>query len=339
MGLLDDAIREHLELKRRRGADAGDISRQESDALGPVRRLPDGGVDLPDTFEIEQPPAPEPESGPEPSRAASTPWDDEPTAAHEAPSERTYHPPSARSYAPPPSEPAPARTYEPPPARSYEPPAAADPAPPAAPEPEGWMEDEPQPIAEAKPWLEEPAARSAPRVPPEPEPEPAPWAPPPAAAPPPTRSYEPPAVPPGPAPWADEPEPELELEAAPDPEPEPESEHGSLLGRLRIGRRSKDAPAKPVEPEELLPEPLLDDAPLSFEPPQSPHPPSDYETRFPSPSPSYTDAPRQPPPPPAADDPPADDVLEETPDFLEETPEHDRLWFEQRPPRDFDFDG
>jgi hypothetical protein len=40
------------------------------------------------------------------------------------------------------------------------------------------------------------------------------------------------------------------------------------------------------------------------------------------------------------DDAPADDdVLEETPDFLQETPEHDRLWFEQRPPRDFDFDG
>jgi hypothetical protein len=33
-----------------------------------------------------------------------------------------------------------------------------------------------------------------------------------------------------------------------------------------------------------------------------------------------------------------DDVLEETPEFLQETPEHDRLWFEQRPPRDFDFD-
>ncbi len=31
------------------------------------------------------------------------------------------------------------------------------------------------------------------------------------------------------------------------------------------------------------------------------------------------------------------DELEETPDFLEETPEHDRLWFEQKPPRDFDF--
>jgi hypothetical protein len=32
-----------------------------------------------------------------------------------------------------------------------------------------------------------------------------------------------------------------------------------------------------------------------------------------------------------------DDVLEETPEFLQETPEHDRLWFEQKPPRDFDF--
>ena len=37
--------------------------------------------------------------------------------------------------------------------------------------------------------------------------------------------------------------------------------------------------------------------------------------------------------------PPADeDVLEETPEFLQETPEHDRLWFEQKPPKDFDFD-
>jgi hypothetical protein len=37
-------------------------------------------------------------------------------------------------------------------------------------------------------------------------------------------------------------------------------------------------------------------------------------------------------------EPAGDDVLEETPDFLQETPEHDRLWFEQKPPRDFDFD-
>jgi hypothetical protein len=35
---------------------------------------------------------------------------------------------------------------------------------------------------------------------------------------------------------------------------------------------------------------------------------------------------------------PVEDVLEETPDFLRETPEQERLWFEQQPPRDFDFD-
>jgi hypothetical protein len=34
-----------------------------------------------------------------------------------------------------------------------------------------------------------------------------------------------------------------------------------------------------------------------------------------------------------------EDVLEETPEFLHDTPDHDRLWFEQKPPRDFDLDG
>ena len=32
-------------------------------------------------------------------------------------------------------------------------------------------------------------------------------------------------------------------------------------------------------------------------------------------------------------------TFEETPEFLQDTPDHDRLWFEQRPPKDFDFDG
>ncbi len=42
MGLLDDAIREHLELKRSHGADPGEVARAEREALGPVR----AGVDL-----------------------------------------------------------------------------------------------------------------------------------------------------------------------------------------------------------------------------------------------------------------------------------------------------
>jgi hypothetical protein len=44
MGLLDDAIREHLELKRRRGADPGTVAREERDALAPV--FPDESDDL-----------------------------------------------------------------------------------------------------------------------------------------------------------------------------------------------------------------------------------------------------------------------------------------------------
>jgi hypothetical protein len=36
MGLLDDAIREHLELKRRRGADPEEVAREQREALEPV---------------------------------------------------------------------------------------------------------------------------------------------------------------------------------------------------------------------------------------------------------------------------------------------------------------
>jgi hypothetical protein len=38
MGLLDDAIREHLELKRLRGADPSEVAREERAALGPLER-------------------------------------------------------------------------------------------------------------------------------------------------------------------------------------------------------------------------------------------------------------------------------------------------------------
>ena len=42
MGLLDDAIRDHLELKRLRGADPGEVAREQKEALAPV--LTDEGV-------------------------------------------------------------------------------------------------------------------------------------------------------------------------------------------------------------------------------------------------------------------------------------------------------
>jgi hypothetical protein len=49
------------------------------------------------------------------------------------------------------------------------------------------------------------------------------------------------------------------------------------------------------------------------------------------------DEPEEPdaPAPPASSH---EDVLEDTPEFLEDAPEDDNLWFEQKPPKDFDFD-
>jgi hypothetical protein len=38
VGDLDDAIRDHLELKRRRGADPAEVAREEQEALAPVTR-------------------------------------------------------------------------------------------------------------------------------------------------------------------------------------------------------------------------------------------------------------------------------------------------------------
>src|SRR5829696_5974330 len=45
MGLLDDAIREHLDLKRKHGAPEEELQRQEEEALGPARRDVSEGAD------------------------------------------------------------------------------------------------------------------------------------------------------------------------------------------------------------------------------------------------------------------------------------------------------
>lgn len=182
MGLLDDAIREHLELKRKRGGDPSEIDRQESEALGPVRRTAD---------ETELPEAAAPPAGDvaiaEPEPEALVP-DDEPLVVDEVEAAEVEAPPA-------------------------EPPLEPEPAP------------LPEPVAEAP----EPAAE----------------------------------------------------EALPDHLAQPTVEF-SVEEHLAGG----DADPDVVVPDEE-----------------------------------------------------AEDVLEETPDFLQETPEHDRLWFEQKPPRDFDFDG
>jgi hypothetical protein len=77
MGVLEDAIREHLELKRRHGASEEEVEREELEALGPARRDFEApaeetadGADHPPEPEAEEPVAadPEPEPEPEPER-------------------------------------------------------------------------------------------------------------------------------------------------------------------------------------------------------------------------------------------------------------------------------
>jgi hypothetical protein len=79
MGLLDDAIREHLELKRRRGADAEEVTRQEQEALGAPQRAEFAGATpaaaAPDALEDAPAPEPEPEPVPEPEPERDIPLD------------------------------------------------------------------------------------------------------------------------------------------------------------------------------------------------------------------------------------------------------------------------
>ena len=94
-------------------------------------------------------------------------------------------------------------------------------------------------------------------------------------------------------------------------------------------------------PARREPEPQVDAAPEPVEEPAAdanpePEPAVDQEPTGDTPTGGF-DALEE---PSGEEAPPAEgeDVLEETPEFLQETPEHDRLWFEQKPPRDFDFD-
>lgn len=204
MGLLDDAIREHLDLKRRRGADPTEIERAEREALGPVRRGPEvTGEDAP-------PPAREDETDVQSSYPESEEWerfeeDPESLATDEEYDEIPYKP--AR-----------------------------------APQGDPLMEDEPSSGRSDAAAPQHPADTS------------------------PASDAEPSLVP---HPADSSPAPGHSLRGQPPPDLDQETEEYEL------------------EPE------------------------------------GEADS----------------DVLETTPEFLQDAPEHDRLWFEQRPPRDFDFDG
>ncbi len=108
-------------------------------------------------------------------------------------------------------------------------------------------------------------------------------------------------------------EPALEPESTPD-----EARSGSSTGSAEPDR-DRDQPTEAYDLADL--DELLDAEPEPA--PAQPEPMLDEPRRAPSDTPVEPDA--------------DGDPLEATPDFLQETPEHDRLWFEQKPPKDFDF--
>jgi hypothetical protein len=98
------------------------------------------------------------------------------------------------------------------------------------------------------------------------------------------------------------------------------------------------AGAQPEPPVADAPEDFVEQADPRAEAEPEPEPVA-FDEEEPGSAPPMPAAPEpaEEPPPRTADAEP-EDVLEDTPDFLQDAPEHDRLWFEQKPPRDFDFD-
>ena len=81
MGLLDDAIREHLELKRSRGADPGEVERQEREALGAAPQAEFASTGEPEVAEpapAEEPGAKRPVEPVDEVEPAEAPEDHEP---------------------------------------------------------------------------------------------------------------------------------------------------------------------------------------------------------------------------------------------------------------------
>ena len=114
---------------------------------------------------------------------------------------------------------------------------------------------------------------------------------------------------------------------APDDDEEYEDEDDAFWNEQRLSDELDQALEAPRAPE-LEPEP-------ESEPEHEDEPDGEYDDEL-EPESEEQPAPVAEHEPEAAR--PEDDVLEETPDFLEETPEDDQLWFEQKPPKDFNFD-
>lgn len=310
MSILDDAIREHLELKRAHGADDAEIKRLEDEAFGPPGRPgePDPLAEAPTEFmatpEAEAAQA-EDTSG---RRINIADLQEAPPAdAPIAPAE------DAAQAAPPAEEEPPALEHEivaEPEVAVAEPEVAAD-----EPEPEEAVTDAGHSTEERHAIAEQPteffdveAEMGTEDAPPVEAPSP-----------------------------SDEEIVEAETAAPPLAPVEPATE---------IHASRAEAPAEDdVEEEEdddfWSEQRLSDELDQALEAPLTEEDQGD-EVEFEKLSEEHEEPPEQheQPKPAANYDPDTghEDVLEDTPEFLEDAPEDDELWFEQKPPKDFDFD-
>jgi hypothetical protein len=278
MGILDDAIKEHLELKRQHGADDSELKQLEDEAFGAAERpgdegsAPDPLAEAPTEFMTQ--PDVEPEAAAEAASEPAAP------AAEEATGRRSGRSEIADLQEPPPSQPEEPAEEESP-AMEHE----------AVPEPEistGPTTEEREAIAEQ-----------------------------------PTEMFDV--------------EEELATSQAEAPSEEELVEEGIEEPRLApvdpLAGLEEDSAEDEVEEED---DDFWDEKRLSDELDQALEAPSEVADE------EEEESVFEPEPEPEAEQRPAarpdEDVLEETPDFLEEAPEDDQLWFEQKPPKDFDFD-
>jgi hypothetical protein len=320
MSILDDAIREHLELKRAHGADEAELKKLEDEAFGPPGRPeePDPFAEAPTQFmategaeaaaeesgrrinvaDLQEPPPPEPaDRGEEPQVESAAAVEPEADATPAAPAEDP-------AQAAPPAEEPPAMEHE----IVAEPPESERHA--IAEQPtelfdvEAEMGSDDAPATEAaSPSDEEIVAAelSEPKLAPA--------------------------------------EPPTEIHATRTDAPaEEDEEDDEFWSDQRLSEELDQALEAPITDESELP-PLTDEHAV---------PPPAAESAAPTADPGavYEDADTEgerdeedgQPNPDYDPDTGHEDVLEDTPDFLEDAPEDDELWFEQKPPKDFDFD-
>ncbi|HXF31939.1 MAG TPA: hypothetical protein VN522_10490 [Solirubrobacterales bacterium] len=348
MSILDDAIREHLELKRAHGADEGELKKLEDEAFGPPQRPDevDPFAEAPTEFLLapDEAAASVPEIADETARSGrrpdiadlqEAPPTEPVTGETDAPAVEGEEELSPAPDAPPPS-----------------PTDAADVPLPPPPVDEAPDTDERHAIADQPTQMFDVQAEMAADAPATPaeqespsdeqlvdaaqsEPQAAPPAPEEPAGPP-TELYEqPPLDTRGP-----------DAEVAGHPPTEEESAEFDFFNEQRLSDELDQALEAPLPPtdEHSLPEYQDGGAQGSvFDYEEDPS--EEVLRRHDAPEPPSEEAPRDAAEPDSEEsevdyDPDTghEDVLEDTPRFLEDAPEDDDLWFEQKPPKDFDLD-